>query len=826
MLLHSLRHKPDLWIFAFGIVLLVGHIVWQPQRLAELQPVDIKQFSLTMTYDGHGEDVSVTTYVPQNLNRQTVLSQLVEPGPLDYRLEETESGLVANWEGEDIQGRHQIAYRASLSMQGLQYEVPNNIAIPISYPPALDIYLAETESVQVSHPEISQLWEKIKPDDDSNLLAVLQTIYQYTYGLETVPFKGLTDAVTALRLQQASCNGKSRLFVALARLNNIPARLVGGVILDGGRKKTSHQWLEVYVERHWVPMGPTNGYFAELPANYLSLYFGDEVLFSHTRNINFEYWFDITGKRVASGVQAAMNSPQQRDKLNLAALLSNLGMDERTASIFLLFPLCALCITFFRNVVGVQSFGIFMPMLIAAACRYTGLWLGLIAFIAVMAVAFGMHRVLEKARLLKIPRLAAVITVVTIAFLALIAAMDVTQNRIELGIVALFPVVIIAFTAERLQHMIEDNNWRDALYTSLGTGLLILLCYGLFSSLFLRGVFALFPALFVLVLGLQIFIGRWTGVRVGEFWRFKHLIRSGEGELMTMNARNRDWVMGKNDKQWMNVANDKLQSKKRLSEFKIPVPDTVCEYHSRLDCQHLSEDIKNLNSFVVKPNNGSRGQGILVVNGRNETTWFSAGGKALSEHDISRHVQEILAGTFSAMGRTDQAFIEPLLRQHSELNEIADFGLSDIRIVLSEGHPLACMWRVPTKDSDGKANLHQGAIGVAIDTESGLSVRAERNGESIQIHPDTQADLIGVQLPFWQDILSMSKRCYKAIPLAYLGVDICIDNQLGPLVLEVNARPGLEIQNVKGRGLRDLFLLFENNHGSKGLSSDNAGGRA
>ncbi len=817
MLINSLRNKPDIWIFIAGISLLIAHLLSQPERLALLLPVEIKQFNLDMYYQGNGDDIAISTFVPQNSNRQTVIQTQVQSSPLDYQQEETEAGLLARWGGTDIQGKHKIHYQASLLLQGLEYSIPSDLTIPVSHPPSLDNYLIETDAIQVSHPDIKKLWQSIKPDDERNTLAVLQAIFQFTdEQLETVPFKGLTDALTALRLKQASCNGKSRLFVALARLNNIPARLVGGVILESGEKKTSHQWVEVYLERHWVPMGPTNGYFAQLPSNFLTLYRGDEVLFRRTANIDFDYLFDVRSKRVAAGVQAALSAPQQQDKFNLSVLLTSLGMDERTASIFLLFPLCALCITFFRNVVGVQSFGIFMPMLIAAACRYTGIGLGLSAFAAVMLVAFAMHRILEKARMLKIPRLAAVITVVTIAFLIMISFMDITQSRLELGIVALFPVVIIAFTAERLQHMVEDNNWRDALLSTAGTLLLILLCYALFSSLLLRGGFALYPQLFIIVLALQIFIGRWTGVRVGEFWRFKRLIHGGHGQVMSMNARNRDWVMGKNDKQWMQVANDKLATKEQLTQYQIPVPATLLSYQSRIDCQQLDSDIKDLNTFVVKPNNGSRGQGILVICGRQEDAWFDASGRRLSAANISRHVQEILAGTFSPMGRSDQAFIEPLIQQHHSLNAVANFGLSDIRIVLSDGKPLACMWRIPTKGSDGKANLHQGAIGAAIDTDTGVITRAESQGQTIDAHPDTGVSIVGLEMPYWPEIINISKRCYKAIPLAYLGVDICIDAESGPLVLEVNARPGLEIQNVKGRGLRDLFLAFE-----KGEDKDN-----
>ncbi len=129
---------------------------------------------------------------------------------------------------------------------------------------------------------------------------MLKSIFNYTHSLEPRPFKGLTDALTAARLGEGSCNGKSRLFVALARRAGIPARLVGGLILDSGRKNTSHQWVEAYVGGYWIPFDPLNGHFASLPSNYLELYRGDKFLFSHTPNINFDYSFTIQKRLVAN----------------------------------------------------------------------------------------------------------------------------------------------------------------------------------------------------------------------------------------------------------------------------------------------------------------------------------------------------------------------------------------------------------------------------------------------------------------------------------------------------------------------------------------------
>ncbi|MGI1678510.1 MAG: hypothetical protein K6L75_07265 [Cellvibrionaceae bacterium] len=806
----SIQEKPDLWVFFIALFLLILHVSQQPSRVKQLLPLEVKQFTLSMFYDVNDQDISITTYVPQNNNRQNIIEQTIQSGLLDYRLDDIPSGRLAVWEGSELTGSHKVVYRAKIAQQATRFNISPDLTVPTKYSEAFQEYLAPTEAVQVNHPEVSNLWDTIKPSASQEMLPLLTAIFYYTYNeLSSVPFKGMTDALTALRLKQASCNGKSRLFVALARLNKIPARLVGGVILEGGPKKTSHQWVEVYVGEHWVPFDPTNGHFAFLPARYLELYRGDEVLFKHTRNISFDYEFEIRSNKIAAGVQSGLAVPERADRLNVIALLALLGLEENTASIFLLFPLCALCITFFRNIVGLGSFGIFMPMLVAAACRYTGLQLGVIVFTAVLAIAFLMHRGLDHVKLLKVPRLAAVITGVTLVFLFVISFLDLRQSSYGLGVVALFPVVIISFTAERLHHLVEDASWKEILSNALGSLLIIIICYFVFGSLLLRGLFAIYPECFLFVLAGQIFIGRWTGVRVSEYFRFSRLIRGSKGDLLSINARNRNVVLDKNPKHLIQLANDKLRAKEVLLEAGVPVPETIHEYSGQLECQNLEKELEDLHSFVIKPNRGSQGRGILVIREKVSNGWKQAGGSIISLEGIRRHIQEIIAGSFSSDGKADTAFIEPFLVQHDLLNTISPYGLSDIRVIVHDGKAIASMWRVPTSESNGKANLHQGAIGVAIDIESGVTNRAQLHGKEIETHPDTKQQLCGIEIPFWQDIVTISEKCYDAVPLGYLGVDVCIDTNIGPLILEINARPGLEIQNVRDKGIGDLIGKFE-----------------
>jgi alpha-L-glutamate ligase-like protein len=111
------------------------------------------------------------------------------------------------------------------------------------------------------------------------------------------------------------------------------------------------------------------------------------------------------------------------------------------------------------------------------------------------------------------------------------------------------------------------------------------------------------------------------------------------------------------------------------------------------------------------------------------------------------------------------------------------------------------MVRLPTRASDGKANLHQGAVGAGIDMSSGETLAGVLENDVVDEHPDTGALVAGVRIPHWDFILESAARCYEVTELGYLGVDMVIDRDLGALILEMNARPGLNIQIANCTGL-------------------------
>ena len=396
---------------AVAALLLGVHLWWARPTLDEVLPASIHEFTVELLFEGFGGEVRLGTYLPVGDERQTILSESFEQGPLAFSDEVGAAGRQAEWNGMPPEGQHRAVYTARISTRAVQYELPAGLGFGAPLGDAARRQLEETEAIPFRHREIRGLWNRIKPAQSADQVQVLRAIFDYTHDqIEPAPFKGYTDALTALRLGQASCNGKSRLFVALARLNGIPARLVGGVILEPGTKRTSHQWVEALLAGHWVPFDPLNGHFASLPADYLKLYRGDEFLFTHTRDINFDHAFRI--RRLLAPADS-LKPEEAAGPAWLGGMGRFIAANEQISSVFLLFPLVALIVTFCRNVVGLRTFGVFLPMLVAAGCVYTGLLPGMLGFVVILAIGAVAHRFFRGMRVLVIPRIAAVITVLT-----------------------------------------------------------------------------------------------------------------------------------------------------------------------------------------------------------------------------------------------------------------------------------------------------------------------------------------------------------------------------------------------------------------------------
>jgi alpha-L-glutamate ligase-like protein len=276
--------------------------------------------------------------------------------------------------------------------------------------------------------------------------------------------------------------------------------------------------------------------------------------------------------------------------------------------------------------------------------------------------------------------------------------------------------------------------------------------------------------------------------------------------VLGMNRRNVELVEALNPRYLRPYADDKILCKTMLAEAGVACPPTLTTCEGLYELPRLIDDLSELEDFVVKPSRGSGGDGIVVLGKRvGPMTWQKAGGSPLSAEDLHTHCAHVLFGAYSKGAMEDRILVEPRIVAHPTYHQLWTDGLCDVRVITVHAEPIVAMVRVPTASSEGRANLHQGGLGLAVNLQTGRVVRAVRHGRVLTHHPDSGAPVIGLDLPLWKETVDLAVRAAEAAPLGLLGVDIVVDVNQGPLVLEINARPGLEIQNVHGEGLGALI---------------------
>jgi glutathione synthase/RimK-type ligase-like ATP-grasp enzyme len=335
------------------------------------------------------------------------------------------------------------------------------------------------------------------------------------------------------------------------------------------------------------------------------------------------------------------------------------------------------------------------------------------------------------------------------------------------------------------------------------------------------------------------------------FWIFRAARRLREQGILGMNRRNAEFILDHNPRSLFPVVDDKLKMAELCRRIDVPVPEVFGVVASFGNLQNLERILLGRDDFVVKPNCGSGGRGILVITGRDEgradkdkekgrqgeretangrssvlpfsaspllSAWNASrgpcptplfvrhNGEKITLDQLRQHLSDILSGLYSLGGQTDVALLQQRIQLHGAFVPVSFKGIPDIRVIIYKKAPALAMLRLPTRASGGRANLHQGGLGVGIDLATGITHHAVCQGTSVTVHPDTGASLIGVRVPFWRRVLEMSAQVAEAVGLGYVGIDIVIDARHGPMLLEANARPGLAIQMANGVGLRHKLM--------------------
>ncbi|MDC0534250.1 alpha-L-glutamate ligase-like protein [Francisellaceae bacterium] len=275
--------------------------------------------------------------------------------------------------------------------------------------------------------------------------------------------------------------------------------------------------------------------------------------------------------------------------------------------------------------------------------------------------------------------------------------------------------------------------------------------------------------------------------------------------VLGINNRNINFIQKLNDRRYYPLVDNKILTKEMAIENNIAAPELYAAVKSEHDNKNLESFLKNHNSFVIKPAQGAGGEGIIVVTGQVNNRFKQASGRMMDMDQMRYHVSNILSGTYSLGGHPDVAMVEYLIQFDALFNSITYQGAPDVRIIVICGFPVMAMARLPTRESSGKANLHQGAIGAGIDLKTGITMNGVWHNEIVTHHPDTENPISGLEIPKWHDFLEIASKCYDLTNLGYLGIDIILDKDKGPLMLELNARPGLNIQIANEKGIEGRY---------------------
>ena len=285
------------------------------------------------------------------------------------------------------------------------------------------------------------------------------------------------------------------------------------------------------------------------------------------------------------------------------------------------------------------------------------------------------------------------------------------------------------------------------------------------------------------------------------FWLFTAARRLRELGILGMNRRNAACILDHNPRKLYPLVDDKLRMHALCRRIGVPTPAVYGVVQSYSSLRKLPELLGDRGDFVVKPNCGSAGRGVLVFTGRDGESFVRHNGEKLHMDSLKQHISDILSGMYSLGGRPDEAIVQQRIRLHPAFAAISYKGIPDVRVILYRNEPAMAMLRLPTKESNGRANLHQGGIGTGVDLDTGVTNHAVQRNRFVDIHPDTGNPLVGMCVPYWREVLDMSRRVARAAGLGYIGVDIVVDASEGPMLLEANARPGLAIQIANHRGL-------------------------
>lgn len=471
---------------------------------------------------GSGQRGSVRAAVPSPDEEQEIFDERQTSDRLVFTVRTENGQRTGVWSGkfDDV---HSISYAFRVQIGDAPLPLPANLA---QKPPKelLEVNTKSTSRFPVDAPEIRELVASIAPPNPSDPLGQMRTLLGFVTDEILTVNTGSDDALLTLAASEGSQLGKARLLVTLLRAAGFPARLAAGLRLKPGKDAKESVWAEGWVGGRFLPLSPTLGFFGSRPPDLLMLRGGSATLVEETGLDALSWRYRVLRESLRPEEVASFMVPT--NPLLAAVSLYRLPVGSQAAlRILLIFPLGALVIAFFRNLVGLRTFGTFMPLLIALALRELSLTLGLSLVGSVIALGIVSRLFLDRLQLLLVPRLGVLLCVVVLAITAQ-SALGRGYEVKDLFASVLFPVVILTMMIERFSITTAEEGLGPAL-RRLATSTLIACCiYPIFRIEALEHVMFGFPELVISIMGVLVLIGGYSGYRLAELWRFRALVRA------------------------------------------------------------------------------------------------------------------------------------------------------------------------------------------------------------------------------------------------------------------------------------------------------------
>lgn len=477
---------------------------------------DISYQFFIKTLDG---TTTLKTFIPKNNDRQRISKQ-EHIGAIPMQQKAFANNIKGIWSTDATQSHESLEYRFTFEGKEKFYTIPDTFTTIDSLTPCS--YLNATENIQSEHPRITTIVDSLKENTTTDR-QLIQAMYNRALKIPQAPIITLSDAITVLDQKYASCNGKTRLLIALSRNAGIPARMKGGLILEETNKRTSHSWAEILINDNWIPFDALNDHFGYIPANYLELYEGDEALITYTKGITLNYNYSIDEKVNIPFLRLSASQFSEISPISLWELVDNKTISTHALILLLMLPLGGLLVAFLRNVVGLRTFGVFLPVLIAFSLVETGFFTGILLFLFLVLLVGLISRPFQHLGLLHTPKLVISLTLMVLMMI-FGSYIGLKYDMLWLTSLTLFPTIILTVSAERFSTLIVEDGFEKATGTLFQTLIAVTVCYFMLSSQYISFVIILFPEILFVIIVVALLLGRYIGLRWTELLRFKPLL--------------------------------------------------------------------------------------------------------------------------------------------------------------------------------------------------------------------------------------------------------------------------------------------------------------